>query len=80
MAMVLPIKSKLNSARLALSTHTETKTRSRYRPRTEGLFAQIERYDAVDRQAGTVVDEYWQVRVKAARSLGLSASWPRDDG
>ncbi len=46
------------------STGKEVQTRSRYRPRTEGLFARIDHYQVVDKASGTILSNYWEVRSK----------------
>lgn len=43
---------------------TEVQIRSRYRPRTEGLFARIDHYHVVDKASGTILSNYWEVRSK----------------
>jgi RHS repeat-associated protein len=43
---------------------TEKQTRSRYRPRTEGLFARIDHYHIVDTATGAIRSDYWEVRSK----------------
>jgi len=46
------------------STGKEVQTRSRYRPRTEGLFARIDHYQVVEKVSGTILSNYWKVRSK----------------
>lgn len=46
------------------ATNTEVTTRSRYRPRTEGLFARIDHYHGVDPKSHTILSDYWEVKSK----------------
>src|SRR5205809_1906542 len=47
-----------------IESSTEVKTRSRYRPRTEGLFARIDHHHSVDKVHHTILSDYWEVRSK----------------
>ncbi|MGH8068935.1 MAG: SpvB/TcaC N-terminal domain-containing protein [Candidatus Entotheonellia bacterium] len=45
-------------------SQTQTHDRTRYRPRTEGLFARIEHHRIISRQGSAVASDYWEVRSK----------------
>src|SRR2546425_1158992 len=44
-------------------TDTTTQILTRYRPRTEGLFARIEHHHVIHKQSGAI-DDYWEVGSK----------------
>ncbi len=61
----------------------ETRYRTRYRPRTEGLFARIDRHRIIHKQSG-LINDYWEVRSKDGlvsfygtphRPVGASQGW-----
>jgi hypothetical protein len=63
---------------------SEVKTRSRYRPRTEGLFAKIDHLRIVNKELPTNCSDFWEVRSKDGlvslfgepRSAGTGEHWP----
>jgi RHS repeat-associated protein len=62
---------------------TELKIRSRYRPRTEGLFAHIDHLHSVNREHSASSSDHWEVRSKDGllslygrpRPVGVGADW-----
>ncbi len=64
-------------------SNTEVRTRSRYRPRTEGLFARIDHLHIVSKEHPTDLSDYWEVRSKDGllslygrpRPVGVDEDW-----